>query len=109
MAVIEFKWYNELDMALDEMEEALKEYKAAIEKVKEAGAELAGELSGDALEEFAARQEQLDRWQRLLAGTAEHMIGSVRKNLEMDRKREMDILACNGEAVWLSMKQELKG
>ena len=103
MAVLEIPVASvEIDVVLGEMEEALKEYKAVIEKFKEAGAELAGELSGDEHDEFAARQEQLDHWYRMLAGTAEQMIGLVHKKLEMDR---IDF----GDAVWLSMKQELKG
>ena len=87
MAVIEFKWYNELDASLDEMEEALKEYKAAIEKFKEAGAELAGELSGDALEEFAARQEQLYQWNRSIERVAERMISWIRTEQKEERRK----------------------
>jgi len=103
MAVLEIPFGSvEIDVVLGEMEEALKEYKAAIEKVKEAGAELAGELSGDEHDEFVARQEQLYQWNRMLAVTAEQMICLVHKKLEMDR---IDF----GDAVRLSMQQELKG
>ena len=95
MAVLNIPWHHPADWAIPEMEEALKEYEAAIEKVREAGNELASELIGEERKEFIERQKNLLRWSERLIMVSEDKVSMVRKWLD-DFREEFDFPCTKG-------------